>query len=98
MPQRFKRDYQDDPKDYLDKVIEHWIYKIPVLIDIAVAESEKDLKLTVAKRVTQVKFRFSKKATKFETISHLILRLLSKCQIKWEIVSNFCGLFRMSEL
>jgi len=53
MPQRFKRDYQDDPKDYLDKVIEHWIYKIPVLIDIAVAESEKDLKLTVAKRVTQ---------------------------------------------
>ena len=56
MPQRFKRDYQDDPKDYLDKVIEHWIYKIPVLIDIAVAESEKDLKLTVAKRVTQVNF------------------------------------------
>jgi hypothetical protein len=54
--QRFKRDYQDDPKDYLDKVIEHWIYKIPVLIDIAVAESEKDLKLTVAKRVTQVNF------------------------------------------
>jgi len=53
MPQRFKRDYQDDPKDYLDKVIEHWIYKIPVLIDIAVAESEKDLRLTVAKRVTQ---------------------------------------------
>ena len=24
--------------------------------------------------------------------------LVSKCQIKWEIVSNFCGLFRMSEL
>ena len=22
----------------------------------------------------------------------------SKCQIKWDIVSNFCGLFRMSEL
>ena len=72
MPQRFKRDYQDDPKDYLDKVIEHWIYKIPVLIDIAVAESEKDLKLTVAKRVTQVNFAQilsflvkSKIATKF---------------------------------
>ena len=56
MPQRFKRQSLDDPKDYLDKVIEHWIYKIPVLIDIAVAESEKDLKLTVAKRVTQVNF------------------------------------------
>ena len=28
----------------------------------------------------------------------MIWRLLSKCQIKWEIVSNFCGLFRMSEL
>ena len=36
--------------------------------------------------------RFSKKATKFETISHMIW------WIKWEIVSNFCGLFRMSEL
>ena len=46
-----------------------------------------------------LKFRFSKKATKFETISHMIWRSLSfKCQIKWEIVSNFCGLFRMSEL
>ena len=45
-----------------------------------------------------IKLRFSKKATKFETISHMICRLLSKCQIKWEIVSNFCGLFRMSEL
>ena len=42
--------------------------------------------------------RFSKKATNFETISHLIWRLLRKCQIKWVIVSNFCGLFRMSEL
>ena len=45
-----------------------------------------------------LKFRFSKKATKFETISHMIWCLLCKCQIKWEIVSNFCGLFRMSEL
>jgi hypothetical protein len=43
-------------------------------------------------------FRFSKKATKFETISHLIWHVLGKCQIKWEIISNFCGLFRMSEL
>ena len=45
-----------------------------------------------------LKFRFSKKATKFETISHMIWRLLNKCQIKWEIVSNFCGLFRRSGL
>ena len=45
-----------------------------------------------------VKFRFSKKATKFETIPHMIWCLLSKCQITWEIVSNFCGLFRMYEL
>ena len=47
---------------------------------------------------TMIKFRFSKKATKFETISHMIWRLLSKYQITWEIVSNFCGLFRMSKL
>ena len=39
-----------------------------------------------------LKFSFSKNATKFETIFHLI------CQIKWKIVSKFCGLFRMSEL
>ena len=45
-----------------------------------------------------LKFRFSKKATKFETISQIIWCLLSKCQITWEIVPNFCGLFRMSEL
>ena len=45
-----------------------------------------------------IKFRFSKKTTKFETISHMIWRLLSKCQVKWEIVSSFCCLFRMSEL
>ena len=45
-----------------------------------------------------IKFRFSKKATKFETISHMIWRLLKKFQIKWEIISNFCGLFRMSKL
>ena len=43
-------------------------------------------------------FRFSKKATKFETTSHMIWRLISTCQISWEIVSNFCDLFRMSEL
>ena len=42
-----------------------------------------------------VKFRFSKKPTKFETISHMFWRLLSKCQINWEIVSNFCGHFRI---
>ena len=52
--QRFKRENQDDPKAYLDQVISYWIFKIPVLIDISVAQSEKDLTLTVAKRVTQV--------------------------------------------
>jgi len=52
--QRLKRDYQnDDPKAYLDQVISYWIHRIPTLIDIAVAQSEKDLTLTVAKRVTQ---------------------------------------------
>ena len=40
-------------------------------------------------KILVLKFRFSKKATKFETISHMIWRLLSKCQIKWEIVSSF---------
>ena len=41
-----------------------------------------------------MKFRFSKKAAKFETISHRFDNYL----IKLEIVSNVCGLFRMSEL
>ena len=43
----------DDPRSYLDQVIAHWIYKIPFLIDESVTVSEKDLKLAVAKRVTQ---------------------------------------------
>ena len=47
--------YHTDPKSYLDQVIEHWIYKIPFLIDESVETSEKDLRLTVAKRVTQVR-------------------------------------------
>ena len=45
-----------------------------------------------------LKLRFPTKVTKFKTISHLILHLPTKRQIKWEIVSNFCGFFRMSEL
>ena len=49
-------------------------------------------------KISRIKFRFFKKATKFETISHMIWHLLSKCQIKWEIFSNFCDLCRMSEL
>ena len=35
---------------------------------------------------------------RFWIISHLIWQLLSKRQSKWEIVSKFCGLFKMSEL
>ena len=55
---REKRDssYQEDPRSYLDQVIAHWIYKIPFLIDDSVSVSEKDLRLAVAKRVTQVSF------------------------------------------
>ena len=45
-----------------------------------------------------IKFKFSKNATKFEIISHMIWCLLSKCQIKWDIVLYICGLFRMSKL
>ena len=33
-------------------------------------------------RIFRVTFRFSKKATKFETISHLIWSLISKCQME----------------
>ena len=45
-----------------------------------------------------IKFRFSKRATKFETMSHMIRRLLIKFQIKSEIALNICGIFKMSEL
>jgi len=43
----------DDSAHHLDQIIDHWIYKIPNLIDDSVFQSEKDLRLTVAKRVTQ---------------------------------------------
>ena len=61
---RDRRDasYADDPRAYLDQVIAHWIYKIPFLIDDSVTVSEKDLRLAVAKRVTQVSLFFSFKA------------------------------------
>ena len=60
--------------------------------------SAETLSIYVSKNILSVKFRFSKKATKFETISHMIWCLLSKCQIKWDIVSNFWDFLRMSEL
>jgi len=51
---RFKRgDYNADAKAYMDKVINYWISAIPNLIDISVAQSEKDLTLSKAKLVTQ---------------------------------------------
>ena len=45
----------DDSVHHLDQVIQHWIYKVPNLIDDAVFVSEKDTRLVVAKRVTQVR-------------------------------------------
>ena len=47
---------------------------------------------------THIKFSFSEKATKVGVITYLIWRLLSKCQIKWVITPNFCGLIRKAEL
>ena len=45
-----------------------------------------------------VQFRFSKNATKFKEISQLILSLLRKFQINWEISTKFCGLLKKTEL
>ena len=58
----------------------------------------RSIGLNNEKIVIRLKFSFSKKATNFELIFHLIWRLLSKCELKWKIVSNFCGLYRMSKL
>jgi len=53
--QRLKRDstFQSDPKTYLDQVIDHLIFTIPTQIDESIGQSKTDLRLTVAKRVTQ---------------------------------------------
>lgn len=52
--ERPKRDtYAGDPKGYLDAVIGHLIFSIPVKITEAKEASEADLRLAVAKRVTQ---------------------------------------------
>ena len=47
---------------------------------------------------SMVKFGYCEKATKFENISHLALKLLSNVKIKWEIFSIFCGLLKICEL
>ena len=47
---------------------------------------------------SMVKFGYCGKATKFENISHITLKLLSNVKIKWEIFSNFCGLLKICEL
>ena len=45
-----------------------------------------------------LKFKFSKKATKFDKIFSVDLTLCSKCQINGEDFVNFCGLFKKHEL
>ena len=46
----------------------------------------------------QLKFVFSKKATKFDKIFTVDLTLCSKCQIEVEDSINFCGLLRKHQL
>ena len=46
----------------------------------------------------QVKFVFSKKATKIDEIFTVDLTLCSKCQIDGEDFLNFCGILRKHEL
>ena len=74
-------------------------YVLPIRQNIDILN--RDRRVLLSPVSIPLKFSFSKKATKFELIIHLIWRLLGKCQItevRWNIVSNFCGLFRMSEL
>ena len=60
-----------------------------------------DWYVLIVSKLLQMFFCFYHKVQIFQE-GHKILnnfpRLNSKCQIKWEIVSNFCDLFRMSEL
>ena len=50
------------------------------------------------KLITDLKFMFSKKATKIDEIFTVDLTLCSKCQIDCEDFVNFCGLLRKHEL
>ena len=50
------------------------------------------------KKVHQVKFMFSKKATNINEIFTVDLTLCSKCQIYGEDLVNFCGLLRKHKL
>ena len=46
----------------------------------------------------EIKFMFSKKATKIDEIFTVDLTLCSKCQIDNEDFVNFCGILRKHEL
>ena len=50
------------------------------------------------KKLEQVKFMFSKKATKIDKIFTVDLTLTTKSQIDGEDFVNFCGLLRKHEL
>ena len=56
------------------------------------------LKLCLEISYSNLKFVFSKKATKFEEIFTVDLTLCSKCQIDGEDFVSFCGLLRKHEL
>ena len=50
------------------------------------------------KKAKELKFIFSKKATKIDEIFTVDLTLCSKCQIDGEDFVNLCGLLRKHEL
>ena len=49
-------------------------------------------------KIEEVKFVFSKKATKIDEIFTVHLSLCSKCQINGQVFVNFCCLLRKPEL
>ena len=54
--------------------------------------------VTYIHKQVNVKFMFSKKATKIDEIFTVDLTLSSKCQFDGEDFVNFCGLLRKHEL
>ena len=63
-----------------------------------VPPSYANTNISMAISLSDIKFMFSKKATKIDEIFTVVLTVTTYCQIEGEDFVNFCGLLRKREL
>ena len=74
------------------------VYILPESRDNLKKKSPNYIKIDMSTSCNDIKFMFSKKATKIDEIFTINLTLCSQCQIEGEDLVNFCGFPRKHQL